>query len=295
MMSSSNARGFLKVVDGIVVPRFFKDECVTEAINYKAGPGDVFVATYPKSGTTWLQYIVWCLYNLDKIYDGVPNVYDMVYRIMPFIDRVGTAAIQSKPPPRCMKTHFSRDVIPYHAAAKYVVCVRNPFDCVVSYYHFRHDINQELAFDDVFDDFLSGKGYCGSYFDHVLSWYKHRHDRNVCFVYYEALKENPAGHVLKLADFLDPQNAGRRLRSDPGLLQKVVEVTSFQNLKNAAYTAKAEVDVEKMGWKGKHFRKGVVGDWKNELHEKQVLRLRQAFDTRLAGTEMKSVFEKYLN
>ncbi|XP_064484777.1 sulfotransferase ssu-1-like [Ornithodoros turicata] len=299
MTSAATFRDCFRNVDGIVVPVFFEEENVREALNYEARPGDVFIATYPKCGTTWLQYIVWCLYNMDRLDGGVPSVYDMIQTIVPFIDRVGTAPVLSRAPPRCMKTHFSRDDVPYHPDAKYVVAVRNPFDSLVSFYHFCKATHEKhisaLDFDEFFDCYIAGDMYWGSYFDHVMSWYKHRHDPNVCFLYYEELLEDPAGHVLKVADFLEPSGLGCRLRADPGLLAKVVDLTSFHNLKKAAYEAKPDVDVAKLGWKSSHFRKGVVGDWRNQFTQEQQVRLRRVFEEKLAGTEMKQVFERYLD
>ena len=47
------------VYDGIPYPRFITDERMEEIrkVN-KSRPGDVFIATFAKSGTTWLQNVV---------------------------------------------------------------------------------------------------------------------------------------------------------------------------------------------------------------------------------------------
>lgn len=72
------------------MPRFFTGEVAREVLSYKPLPGDVFVTTYPKCGTTWTEYIVWCLFNLDGIQAGgkVPTLNDLLNKDVPFLEWV---------------------------------------------------------------------------------------------------------------------------------------------------------------------------------------------------------------
>ena len=45
--------------EGIPYPRFITEERLDEVTKvHKSRPGDVFIATFAKSGTTWLQNVV---------------------------------------------------------------------------------------------------------------------------------------------------------------------------------------------------------------------------------------------
>jgi len=51
-------------VGGLVNNPFTREDCVRLLrAHYESRAGDVFIATYPKAGTTWLQTIVLLLLN----------------------------------------------------------------------------------------------------------------------------------------------------------------------------------------------------------------------------------------
>ena len=45
------------------MPMGFPREALASALDYRAEPHDIFVASYPKCGTTWLQNIVYLLHE----------------------------------------------------------------------------------------------------------------------------------------------------------------------------------------------------------------------------------------
>ncbi|XP_020607142.1 sulfotransferase family cytosolic 1B member 1-like isoform X2 [Orbicella faveolata] len=106
-------------------------------VNFQTRGDDVFVVSYPKSGTTWLQEILWQVYNngeksTTKIFDRVP----MLERGTSS-DRIDVTAL---PSPRLLHTHLTYDVIPKGKAedtkCKYIYVMRNPKDVAVSFYEF---------------------------------------------------------------------------------------------------------------------------------------------------------------
>ncbi|CAN8008616.1 unnamed protein product [Ixodes pacificus] len=298
----------LEYVDGILVPPIsFNRDTVVDALRYQAREGDIFLATYPKTGATWTQYILWILLNLDKG-TALPPFIEIVTSLAPFLELVGRDAIERLPEPRIIKHHLPFSRSPYHPKAKYVVIVRNPFDCAVSFYHhclgdrLNMDMRADTTFDEFFEDFMDGHVPFGEYFEHILSWYAHRNDPNVFFFYYEELREHQTQGILKIAEFIDKSLADR-LRKDEGLLKDVVQRTTFENMK-ANVTIDTDVHKTEQGEETddpsdfiplkNFFRKGRVGDWRSYFNKDQEQRLRSVYERRMQGTEMWDVWKEYL-
>lgn len=65
-MSSSTVVLTPHTVNGILVPDFVKQEEVDKMKDLQLFPDDVWVATYPKSGTVWTSQIVRLIRNLGE-------------------------------------------------------------------------------------------------------------------------------------------------------------------------------------------------------------------------------------
>lgn len=136
-------------------------------------------------------------YNLDTIYSLVDATSRRTFisirktrRLYPHLEEIGKETIEKLRQPRVIKTHFPRQLTPYHPAAKYIYVARNPFDCVVSFYHHTRGFIQHYnfadgTFDDFFECFIRGEVDFGDYFDHLLPWYEYRDEENVLFLTYE--------------------------------------------------------------------------------------------------------------
>ena len=97
---------------------------------------DIFVASFPKSGTTWLQQVVYLLYNPDE-----PSEESQVMEWkFPYLEHVypGLNEIENRlGNPRFIKTHLPIELLPSEISkAKVLFIHRNPKDVLVSYYYF---------------------------------------------------------------------------------------------------------------------------------------------------------------
>ena len=87
------------------------------------------------------------------------------------IEKVGSDALHSLRRPRLLKTHLNFANCPKSAHAKYIYVVRNPKDCLTSYYYHNRNFKiyewAEGDFDVFFELFINGELAFGDYFDHV--------------------------------------------------------------------------------------------------------------------------------
>ncbi|KAG0417304.1 hypothetical protein HPB47_005704 [Ixodes persulcatus] len=109
-------------VDGFYISAGFHEECVRSALGYKPIPGDVFIVSYPKCGTTWMQHIV---YNILNGRTPPANIVD-ARREMPFLEVQGAESIKEMPRPGAIKTHMPCRLQPFSEDAKYLYITRNP-------------------------------------------------------------------------------------------------------------------------------------------------------------------------
>lgn len=162
--------------DGVVLCGVFDDENVRSAREYQPKPGDRFVATYPKCGTTWTQMIILLIANDGRPPDDIQELY--IHQ--PFIEFTGTQHFSGTPAegpqfkPLALKTHFSYEMTPMSPEARYLYIVRNPKDACVSFFHHTQLFDGyrfvEGTFDDYFDLWIEGKVDYGDYFEHVAGW-----------------------------------------------------------------------------------------------------------------------------
>lgn len=298
-------------VCGIYLSWAFQEHIIKEVMKYKPKPGDVFVISYPKCGTTWTQHIVYAIYN-----DGrSPKNMDEFMLRSPFMELVGAGAAETMPRPGAIKTHLPFSKQPYSPQAKYIYVSRNPYDCCVSYYyHCKSFPTYQFAdhtFDEFFNMFVEGKVEFGDYFDHQISWYDHRNDDNVLFVTYEELKTDPRTGILKIANFLG-DSYGRKLREEPEMIDRVLNACSIKKMResNEEFRKWGSKTVEILATTGKSLsqdaqtlqalkkpitgefvRKGIIGDWKNHFSLEQVKRMKERIALKTQNSTLMSLWK----
>ncbi len=254
---------------GYRMPLGFPPESFSSAVDYCAQPGDIILSTYPKCGTTWVQYIVYLL-----LHDGTPlSSSQLLGDFVPHLEEIGKHAVEDLSEPRAIKTHFSYAMTPAHPDARYIVVIRNPFDCVVSFYHHTRGFDKHYkfligTFDDFFECFLVGKVDFGDYFDHLGPWYRHRNDRNVLLLIFEDMKDDPVAAVTEIAEFLELSGA-----KDEEFLADVAQRSSFDEMRKGQdrWSSRRPGDMPAF------VRKGIVGDWRNYFSPEQAHRLVDKF------------------
>lgn len=297
------------IIDGIPIVKVCTEEMIRSVWEYKPQPDDVFLVSYPKSGTTWIQHIV---YNILMDGKESEDQLDMFWRI-PFLEIRGADAAIHGRKPGALKIHQCYGKTPHSKDAKYIYIARNPYDsCVSNYYHYKHFPAfhfSEGTFDQFVDYFTKGEVDFGDYLDHAMSWYEHRNDENVLFLTYEGLQKCRPKFIMKIAQFLGEEHE-KKLRDSPDLFDRMLEMTSFDRMKEIMTTKgllKNPMNTEgihpslikglylKNGYmrqpiKGSFIRKGVVGDWKNHFSKEQIKTMKEWIDLKTRGSDIMSLW-----
>jgi hypothetical protein len=270
------------------MPMGFPPAALESAAGFVPRNGDVFVVSYPKSGTTWLQYIVHLLIRQRTL---GPD--ESLSDAFPHLEEVGAAAFDSMPRPRLIKTHLPRAMTPLSADCRYLVIVRNPFDCAVSFYHHtrgfpRHYDFADGSFADFFECFVAGEVDFGDYFDHLVAWLAEAGRDNVLWLSYEGLTLAPASEIRRIAAFLGPE-ALAGIPTDAALA-RVVDATSLDSMRRDQQRWSSA----RPAWAPAFVRRGGVGDWRSQFTPRQTRALLAKFDRRLAGAAVGAPWSEVL-
>ncbi|XP_072283319.1 sulfotransferase 2B1-like [Pyxicephalus adspersus] len=229
---------------------------------------DVYIVTFPKSGTNWMMEIVSLIYSKGDISwcHQVPN-----YIRIPWLDVCGPGIklVDECQSPRIFSSHLPIQMFPksfFSSKAKVIYTARDPKDVLVSLYHFAHMshvIKTPNNFDEFMEDFLQGRVPFGSWFDHIKGWIQMKNNCNFLFITYEDLKRDHREAVKKICAFL-----GKELEEP--IIDLVVEQTSFNMMKSNNMSNNSSAPDYIMNVQNNIFmRKGINGDWKNHFTQKQ--------------------------
>jgi len=239
---------------------------------------DIVIATYAKSGTTWMQQIV-----SQLIFDGAEGL--EVAHMSPWLDlRVPPKAVKlpevdAQTHRRFIKTHLPVDALVFSPKAKYLYIARDGRDVVWSMYN--HHANANALWyqalnetpglvgppigqppDSVlqyFDDWLADDGHpFWPFWENIRTWWEIRDLPNVLLVHFADLKADMPGQIRRIADFLDiPVNEA----TWPAILRHC----SFDYMKA---NATASVPLGGAFWDGgaqTFVHKGTNGRWRDML------------------------------
>jgi hypothetical protein len=240
-------------------------------------PDDTFVVTYPRSGTTWMQMILYQLTTEGKM--DFPHI----TTVSPWFERSlkdGTA-FDALPGPRVFKSHLSYRKIP-KGPCRYIYVARDGKDVAVSYYHFyTTHMGFKGTFDEFFERFVRGEVHYGSWFRHVRGWWEHRDDANVLFLGYEELAADLPGCLRRISAFCSLENAPQRWPD-------VLERCSFAFMKRyeSQFDTLTALLYEQGFRPNSHLRNGQTGTWRDRLSDRQARRFDRTFHRRLGDTGM---------
>ncbi|XP_074076941.1 sulfotransferase 4A1 [Macrotis lagotis] len=191
---------------GVRLPPFCRGK-MEEIANFPVRDSDVWIVTYPKSGTGLLQEVVYLVsQGADPDEIGLMNIEEQ----LPVLEypQPGLDIIKELTSPRLIKSHLPYRFLPsdlHNGDSKVIYMARNPKDLVVSYYQFHRSL-RTMSYRGTFQEFcrrfMNDKLGYGSWFEHVQEFWDHHMDSNVLFLKYEDMHRDLATMVEQLVRFL---------------------------------------------------------------------------------------------
>ena len=257
--------------------------------------GILWLASYPKSGNTWLRVFIENLFrnstepaqiNDLKVVRHSDNTYALfeqvsgrpvrgmsdseIHRLREPVQKY----LASQPETAFVKTHNAlmlhegRPLIDLESTAGAVYLLRNPFDLVVSFAdHYR------ISHDDAIEAFASPHHHTktteqgifqilGGWTNHYRSWFE-VNNFNPLFIRYEDMIRDPVKSFGRFMRFLG-------LPKNPERLKRAIRNSSFgvveRQERHAGFKERSHVDQ-------KFFRSGKVGGYRDILDERQIGRI----------------------
>lgn len=169
---------------------------------------DRFILGYPKSGNTWLDFMVASL-RVGRVEEVT---FATINDLVGDIHAVWPPRLLLRPSPRYLKSHAPYD--PRISRAIYIA--RHPYAVAVSYYYYLQKMQKfgpELSLQDFVPIWIEGKAdpLYGTWGAHVAGWLGQTASEQICLVRYEELKADAAGHPERIAGFLGLDVSSERI------------------------------------------------------------------------------------
>ncbi|MEL6462817.1 MAG: sulfotransferase domain-containing protein [Cyanobacteria bacterium J06621_15] len=277
----------LNAPENFYTPIFITKNGMQNVLNhFVSRDSDIYVATYPKSGTTWTISITEHL--MDKVPEqgistGASNV-----ELCLWLDRTASgenwrtrfSELDKMKSPRFFKSHASVGLI--KKPARIIQCIRHPLDTFVSAWHHIRGKKHLFYYNGLWSHFfseiaLSSKYECGDWFDYHEEFLRASEAGQIdaLFLRYEKMKkDNAISAIHELAEFIGIESYNA---------EEISGATDFQSMKQKSL-AQGHLDTEgnlsnvlvsqEIGDKDSpsnaHIRKGIVGDWMNYLSNEEL-------------------------
>lgn len=206
--------------------------------SYRIQENDIFIVSYPKSGNTWMRFLIAnALYPKKDI-----NFYN-IHELIPELD-------YAKKDKMSLRSIFKSHSIYNQKFRKVIYIVRDGRDVYSSYYHY---LKPNMPKDMTFKNFLVDEKYkLGFWSDHVTSWLNEWDEENFILVKYEDLLSNSENELKNVLNFLNEEY-------DDDIISNACKASSFKSMRQIeSEEGRPNQNNDKVD---KFVRKGEAGYW----------------------------------
>lgn len=298
---------------------FFPSNFIEQGIgfyNFKARSTDNWVISYPRSGTTLTQELVWLLSNnLDFETAGKK----LLAERFPFLEfslfnhpevtceflemnkgdptreqlcrdiaKPGYEIVAAIPSPRFIKTHFPLSMLPglLDIGCKVIYVARNPKDVCVSWYN----LNRAIKTQGYIGDFPTFWNYFekdltpwSPYWAHLKEAWRLKDHPNLLFLFYEEMTYDFPKAINKVAKFL-----GKTYTDEE--IEKVANYLNIKNFRKNQMVNSSELRACGIIEEGNFVRKGGIGGWKEVFTRELDARADKWIEENLRDTDLRFPF-----
>ena len=207
------------------VKRRWRDEPYLRMV---AASADAFLVSYPKSGRTWLRYLLSC-YFAECVGLGFEPDLTTTFRVLPNFDRDPVRGVDAftgrgtkADLPLILVSHlpYRQQLFPYRPV---LFLVRDPRDVIVSAYF--HATRHKRSFSGEMDAFLSEEHYgLGALISYLNGWAEGLKNHPHHIISYEQMLTDPDDAVTGILSFL-----GVELR--PDILARAISAARFDRMR----------------------------------------------------------------
>ena len=279
---------------------FFLEGLLSVQERFNPQSTDIFVASCPKTGTTWLKALTFAIFTRSRLSGSTTSslLTKMPHDCVPFMEY----HLAQNPSNRdlaipLVSTHVPCTCLPksiISSCCKIIYISRDAKDAFVSLWCFvsAHQMSKNvepLPLEEAFEMFCNGISILGPYWDHVLGYWRASLEfpEKILFLTYEEIKKDTAAHVKKLAEFMGCSFTLEE--EEEGEVQEIISMCSFEKLSNLEVNknGKHRLDTSIAIQNSLYFRKGEIGDWANHLTPEMGARLDDIMERKLKGSGLK--------
>lgn len=193
-------------------------------------PNDCFLASWPRSGNTWLRHMMF-FHFYPELEADMPAI-DRKIPVIDSVDLQRDLGLLAGAPIRMIKTH--ERAAPYFLDGRVVYLVRDGRDATFSWYHFRRNLYGDREDFAVFlDRCLRDKYRYQSWHRNVSGWLQYRNHPNMMIVRYEDFIEDPRVVLESVLRFVGVEVDAARVASVIEKSSRDAVGKSFQSMVQA--------------------------------------------------------------